>query len=91
MLVEQEISDNLAEFLVLVAQVAEFPRLDSAHIVVLAPPAVERRFRDPKLPAYLHRGRAVSHLAQRSDDLSLREFAWSHFQLLLRRLRRAKG
>jgi len=62
MLVEQEISDDLAELLILVAQVAEFLRLDPAHIIVLAPPAVERRFRDPKLPAYLHGRCAVSHL-----------------------------
>jgi len=91
MLIEQEISHDLAELLVLVAQVAEFPRLDPAYIVVLASPSVESCFGDPKLPAYLHGGRAVSHLAQRSDDLRLREFAWPHFRLFLRRLRRGKG
>jgi len=91
MLVEQEISYDLTEFLVLVAQVAGFPRLDSAHIVVLAPPAVERCFRDPKLAAYLYGRCAVSNLPQRSDDLILGKSAGSHLQLFLRRLRRGKG
>jgi len=78
MLIEQEVRHDLAEFLVLVAQVAELPRLDSAHLIVPAPPAVERCFRDTKLAAYLHRWRAVSHLAQRADDLGFGESARSH-------------
>src|SRR5689334_25083190 len=60
MLIEQEVRHDLAAFLVLVAQVAELPRLDSVHIIVPAPPAVERCFGDSKLPTYLHLCRAFS-------------------------------
>ena len=72
LLVQRELRDQLLELPVLVAQQRELAQLERADAVVLLPPAIERRLRDPELPADLEDGDAALGLPQGGDDLLLR-------------------
>ena len=82
LLIEQKVRNDLAELLILIAQITHLSRLDPAQVIVLAAPAVERGFGDAQLPAYLHRRRSIAYLSERSNDLVFRELAWSHPAIL---------